>query len=381
VVTVYEDPPLAQPQPIAVAWAPPPMLVEAPPPAPYPDATWVGGYWVWRGNWVWAHGHWSAPPRPRYYWVNPYYENRGGDVIFVNGYWSAPDVVFVPPPPSLRITLAVVAAGVRPGPPPMGPLGVFVPPPPGSRAGIVVPAPLGTSPAVVTSAPPVVNVGMRIQQNVNVHNTTVVNNVTNVTNVTIVAPASAVASGRAVNAVVPAQAHVAAAMRPVVNVQAPRAASSGRADGTPPMGGRMAPAGASPGMQMDGNGAGRPGMPNAAGFNGQGPQGQSPMAGQMRPADRMNAAPVERSAQSMRADAMRGDRPQPVGDEPRNGGAYAPNGVVQPRRDTAMREPAYTPQHPPGDKGTPVRHDDPNRQKGKEKKPHKDDKREHEERR
>ena len=45
VVSVYEEPPLAEPAPIAVGWAPPPMLVEVPPPAPFPYAVWVGGYW------------------------------------------------------------------------------------------------------------------------------------------------------------------------------------------------------------------------------------------------------------------------------------------------------------------------------------------------
>jgi hypothetical protein len=34
VVSVYVDPPLVQPEPIAVQWAPPPMLVEVPPPQP-----------------------------------------------------------------------------------------------------------------------------------------------------------------------------------------------------------------------------------------------------------------------------------------------------------------------------------------------------------
>src|SRR5437879_487050 len=36
VVSVYEEPPLAEPAPIAIGWAPPPMLVEVPPPAPFP---------------------------------------------------------------------------------------------------------------------------------------------------------------------------------------------------------------------------------------------------------------------------------------------------------------------------------------------------------
>ena len=42
VVSVYVDPPLVQPEPIAVQWAPPPMLVEVPPPQPYAEAIWTG---------------------------------------------------------------------------------------------------------------------------------------------------------------------------------------------------------------------------------------------------------------------------------------------------------------------------------------------------
>ena len=231
VVSVYEEPPISQPEPILVRWAPPPMLVESPYEMPYSGAVWIGGYWVWNGNWVWAHGHWAGAPRPSYYWVQPYYENRGGNVVFITGYWSPPAAVFVAPSLSLTIGFAAVSVGVVAGPAVIGPSGVFVPAPPGSRLGIVVSAPIGTSPAVVTSAPPVVNVGMRIQKNVNSNNITNSNNVTNnvtnnITNVTIVAPASATANGQAVNAAVPAQAHMAAAMRPVVNAMAPKPSSS-----------------------------------------------------------------------------------------------------------------------------------------------------------
>src|SRR5579871_2975736 len=142
VVSVYVEPPIDEPPPIAVGWAPPPMLVESPPPPPFPEAVWVGGYWVWQGNWVWAHGHWMGPPRPNYAWVYPYYENRSGVVIFICGNWAAPGVVFQPPPPSLHLTVEVAAPGVIAGPRPNGPNGIFVPPPPGSRVGIIVPAPL-----------------------------------------------------------------------------------------------------------------------------------------------------------------------------------------------------------------------------------------------
>jgi hypothetical protein len=227
VVSIYVEPPLFQPPPIRVAWAPPPMLVEIPSPMPYDGAIWTGGYWVWEGDWVWAHGRWAPPPRPGYGWVNPYYENRGGSVVFINGFWAAPGVSFVAPSLSVNIAFGVVAVGVIAGPRPMGPEGVFVPPPPGSHFGLIVPAPIGTAPAVVTGAPPIVRGGMRINSNNN--NSTQINNVTNVTNitnVTIVAPASATANGQAVNTSVPAQPHLAAAMPPVVKAYAPIPAST-----------------------------------------------------------------------------------------------------------------------------------------------------------
>src|SRR3974390_2411797 len=188
-VSVFVEPPVAEPAPIAVGGAPPPMLVEVPSPMPFVGAVWVGGYWVWQGNWVWAHGQWMGPPRPEYMWVHPYYEHRGDEVIFIDGHWSPPGVVFVPPPPGLRLVVETPAVGVIRGPRPIGPEGCFVPAPPGSRAGIIIPAPVGTAPAVVTSAPAVVNVGMRITNNVTtVNNVTNVTNITRVTNVTIVAP-------------------------------------------------------------------------------------------------------------------------------------------------------------------------------------------------
>ncbi len=225
VVSVYVDPPLVQPAPIAVQWAPPPMLVEVPPPQPYGEAIWTGGYWAWEGRWFWSAGRWAPPPQPNYGWVQPYYEHRGDVVVFVPGFWCAPQVRFVPPPVGVNITLAIAAPGVRFGVAAIGPQGVFVPPPPGSRAGIIVPAPLGTPPAVVVSAPAVINVGMRVRGNVDInsHNTTTnVTNITNVTNVTVEAPVGATANGQAFQNSVPASAHLAAAMAPAGRPAAPR---------------------------------------------------------------------------------------------------------------------------------------------------------------
>jgi hypothetical protein len=229
VVSVYVDPPIEQPEPIAVQWAPPPMLVEVPPPQPYGEAIWTGGYWAWEGRWFWSAGRWAPPPRPRYVWVQPYYEHRADIVVFVPGFWCAPERHFMPPPPGLSISVAIAAPGIRFGRPPMGPQGIFVPPPPGSRAGIIVPAPLGTPPAVVVSAPAVVNVGMRVHGNVDInsHNTTNnVTNITNVTNVTIEAPAGATANGQAFQNSVPARAHLAAQLGQANRAAAPQPVSA-----------------------------------------------------------------------------------------------------------------------------------------------------------
>jgi hypothetical protein len=226
VVSIYEDQPDTQPPPIEVDWAPPPMLVEPPPPPPQPTYFWTGGYWGWHGRWVWVHGRWAAPPRPGYRWQQPYYDHRGGHVVFVGGFWARPGVEFVVPAAGAAIALAVVLPGVIAGPPPTGPEGVFIPPPPGSRPGLIVPAFVGCPSAVVIGAPPLIRPGMRVTHN---HDTTSTNTVidnTTINNVTIIAPAGAVATHVAVNTNVPAAAHLAAAQTPVVRTLAPQPATT-----------------------------------------------------------------------------------------------------------------------------------------------------------
>ena len=239
VVSVYVDPPLEQPPPVRVAWAPPPMLVEDIPPPPSDEAVWTGGYWVWQGDWVWAHGRWAEPPRRNYHWQNPYYEHRGDSVVFVDGYWRAPERAFVAPPQNAVIALAIVAVGIIAGERPHGPGGVFVPPPPGSYRGLIVPAPLGTPPSVVTRAPPMIRQGMHITVNNNSynnsnnttinntsHNTTNITNIQNITNVTLVAPAGSTATGQAVHSTISTNPHAAAGQPPVVSAMAPMPLSS-----------------------------------------------------------------------------------------------------------------------------------------------------------
>ena len=218
-VTVVIDPAMEEPVPIAIEWAPPPMLVDVPPPLPFPGAVWIGGFWTWQGNWVWEQGRWLAPP-PNYYYFGPYYENRNGMVVFVPGHWRREGVVFVPPAPTAVIVRVQPAPGVVIGPRPVGPAGIFIPPPPGSRPGVIVACPLGTPPAVVVSAPPVRGPGMRIEGHIDAMH------VTNVTNVRVVAAAGVTVSGRAVQASVPAAAHLAAARPSVVHAAAPAPVST-----------------------------------------------------------------------------------------------------------------------------------------------------------
>jgi hypothetical protein len=211
-VSVYIDFPTEQPDPVEVDWAPPPMLVDTPPEEPSDDDVWVGGFWVWEGSWVWAHGRWSRPPHHGYRWHNPYYEHRGDAVVFINGFWSPTNYVFVPPPPEIRIPRAEIALGVNAGRRPEGPPGVFVPPPPGSRYGLIVPAPLGTPPAAIVGAPPMDRPGMHIIANGSI--------ATNA-NVSIVAPANSTTDGRAFSITAPTLPHLAAGQHPLVNITAP----------------------------------------------------------------------------------------------------------------------------------------------------------------
>jgi hypothetical protein len=284
VVSVYVDPPTYQPEPIAVAWAPPPMLVEAPPPQPYYGAIWTGGYWVWQGRWVWAAGRWSAPPQPDFLWVQPYYEHRGDVVIFVPGFWCPPQRHFVPPPPGLSINVTVGIGGFV-GHRPSGPQGSFVPPPPGSRQGLIVPAPIGTPPAVVMSAPPVLRPGMRVRGNPDFGSRPD----NRPANVTIEAPQGTTANGQAFNGTVPGRANLAASLPPQVHANAP-VPNSGQAipsyvPGRPPAalpaaqpvrgdrgdrGGYANGGGQRPGMQQQPqqqNQAQQPGQPQRPGAN------------------------------------------------------------------------------------------------------------------
>jgi hypothetical protein len=210
------EPAFDQPAPVAIPWAPPPMLWDPPPPRPWFEAVWVGGHWTWwNGEWVWARGYWARPPRSGWVYAEPYYEYRGSVVVFVAGFWRPVTRIFVPPPPTVYIPVVqvrVVHVGYAR---PIGPHGVFVPPPPGSQPGVIVPCPVGTPPAVVLSAPPVVRPGM------------VVRPVSRAGVVEVVAPAGVTREGRPVSAQAPVVAHDAASVHPVVVAPPPPIRNAG----------------------------------------------------------------------------------------------------------------------------------------------------------
>jgi hypothetical protein len=208
---------VSEPMPIAIGWAPPPLRIDVPPSPHDAGADWVAGFWNWnRGAWRWQDGEWAIAPQNGFHWVNPYYENRHGLVIFIPGYWSAPGLAFVPPIPGLRLAVERADGEGRRGTPPKGPDGVFIPAPPGSRAGVIVPAPIGTAPAVVTAAPPLANSGMSITADINTDLDVDEGRITmsEGTDVILHAPRSATLDHRAFEQAVPADAALAAALYP-----------------------------------------------------------------------------------------------------------------------------------------------------------------------
>ena len=85
--SVWIEPPDFRPPALAIAQAPPAMLVQRVPARPFAGAVWIGGYWIWlRHRWVWARGIWAAAPRRGLRWIHPAYEHRGGLVVFVAGH-------------------------------------------------------------------------------------------------------------------------------------------------------------------------------------------------------------------------------------------------------------------------------------------------------
>lgn len=68
--------------------APPPLQVEAPPPAPVHAAVWVPGFWQWGGStWVWIAGSWQLRPSATVEWRPAEWRARGPVHVLVPGGW------------------------------------------------------------------------------------------------------------------------------------------------------------------------------------------------------------------------------------------------------------------------------------------------------
>ncbi|HZS40731.1 MAG TPA: hypothetical protein VFF06_28055 [Polyangia bacterium] len=75
---------------LAVTVAPPEPLYETPPPAPYADAAWIGGYWDWNPSarrYIWIGGRWSRAPRAGVVYVPPRWERGRRGFIRGEGRW------------------------------------------------------------------------------------------------------------------------------------------------------------------------------------------------------------------------------------------------------------------------------------------------------
>jgi hypothetical protein len=75
---------------VAVAQVPPPPPppVDYVTPQPTPSAVWVAGYYGFDGyRYNWVPGHWEIPPPNYVVFVRPHWVYRGGEYIYIRGYW------------------------------------------------------------------------------------------------------------------------------------------------------------------------------------------------------------------------------------------------------------------------------------------------------
>ena len=158
-------PPGAGAEPVRVAKAPPPPIVERPgADRPSPEALWIKGYWGWdpaRDQFVWVTGVWRVPP-PGQLWVDGSWRRDATGWVRVPGTWSdrSPTIrpassPFAPPEPT-RYTVA------RPTPPTATPPATTTPAPPprpdlpaalGDEPQSAAPRPEAGEPPVATANP------------------------------------------------------------------------------------------------------------------------------------------------------------------------------------------------------------------------------------
>jgi hypothetical protein len=84
----YDEWPSASEDPgtTVVEEAPPAVRYEVITESPGVDFVWVGGYWAWRGGWVWCPGCWRRCP-PGYAWRSGVWVVRGGRSYWRYGGW------------------------------------------------------------------------------------------------------------------------------------------------------------------------------------------------------------------------------------------------------------------------------------------------------
>lgn len=74
---------------VRMEMAPPPPRREVVAVRPSRQHVWVPGYWVAEhGRHEWVTGRWELPPEGHKSWVQPKWERRGGNYVFVRGYWK-----------------------------------------------------------------------------------------------------------------------------------------------------------------------------------------------------------------------------------------------------------------------------------------------------
>ena len=74
---------------ISINFAPPPLIVETQPPAPFDGYIWTPGYWAWgASNYYWVPGVWVPPPTIGLLWTPPWWGWNNGVYVFNEGYWG-----------------------------------------------------------------------------------------------------------------------------------------------------------------------------------------------------------------------------------------------------------------------------------------------------